>query len=106
MSSEYSLTLVWSGMAFNADSTLSSVINIYLLDKEIDICTKGTLSISQILSYICPCVRLECICWNVASVLTELFVEFRFSEPKDSGYKNDVFIYIYVCVALCDEGNE
>ena len=38
-----------SGIALNADSRLSSVINtsIYLLHKEIDICTYRTLSIPQ-----------------------------------------------------------
>ena len=40
----WSSTLAWSGMGFNADSRLSSVINIYLLDKEIYsyICTYRT----------------------------------------------------------------
>jgi hypothetical protein len=42
MSFEYSLILALSGMAFNADSTLSSVINIYLLETEISICTYRT----------------------------------------------------------------
>ena len=33
----WSSTGTWSGLGFNADSRLSSVIDIYLLDKEIDI---------------------------------------------------------------------
>jgi len=37
-------TAAWSVIALNVDSRLSSVINIYLLDKEIDICTYRTLS--------------------------------------------------------------
>jgi hypothetical protein len=38
----WSSTGAWSAVALNADSRLSTVINIYLLDEEIDICTYRT----------------------------------------------------------------
>jgi hypothetical protein len=51
-----SSTGTWSAVALNADSRLSSVINIYLLYKEIDTCTTDHYVYRISWRYICHCV--------------------------------------------------
>ena len=58
----WSSTVAWSGMGFNADSRLSSVINTYPLDKQIDICIYRTFCITQKLNFNFQFVLRKAIC--------------------------------------------
>jgi hypothetical protein len=94
-------TGAWSAIALNADSRLSSVINIYLLDKEIDICNDRTFSILQKLKLICPFVlhvdTWRCgftvpLIFNLCSIWVCSFTGLQFHKGKETSVLTEQFL--------------